>query len=116
VGDLRVWQEGMDVVEGGYRLTADWPEAEIYGLTSQARRAAVSVPANIAEGVGRATPGEMARFCRIALGSAYELHTLIELSARLRFTPPEQLAELSTRLQILTRRLTRFIQYQESRK
>lgn len=116
VRDLVIWQEGMAVVETVYRLTGEWPKAEVYGLTSQARRAAVSIPANIAEGSGRGSPGEWVRFSRIALGSAYELMTLIEISVRLKMTPPDTAEPLQTALGILTRRLNRFIQVQESRK
>jgi four helix bundle protein len=106
----------MGVVEQVYRLSADWPKAEIYGLTSQARRAAVSVPANIAEGAGRGTIPELVRFCRIALGSAYELHTLLELSCRLTLTRSEIAAPVLDALNLLTKRLNRFIQYQEAKK
>lgn len=116
VASLEVWQEGMALVEGVYRSTAGWPKAEIYGLTSQARRAAVSIPANLAEGVGRGSPAEMARFARIALGSAYELHTLLTLSARLALVDGTATAPLISQLEQLNRRLSRFIQYQESRK
>ncbi|GAA5531682.1 four helix bundle protein [Deinococcus aluminii] len=113
---LEIWQEGMSLVEAVYRLSATWPKEEIYGLTSQARRAAVSIPANIAEGVGRGTRPEAARFARIALASAYELHTLLELSARLNLTSAPALIEVLTPLDRLTRRLSRFIQYQEMTK
>ncbi|WP_269546562.1 MULTISPECIES: four helix bundle protein [Deinococcus] len=116
VRDLRIWQEEMDVVEHVYRLTAEWPKAEVYGLTSQARRAAVSIPANIAEGAGRGSPAELVRFSRIALGSAYELHTLVELSIRLQLTPLPTASPLLSTLNVLTKRLNRFIQYQEAKK
>ncbi|WP_345460904.1 four helix bundle protein [Deinococcus carri] len=116
VASLEVWQEGMALVEGVYRLTSMWPKAEIYGLTSQARRAAVSIPANLAEGVGRGSPAEMARFTRIALGSAYELHTLLALSERLALAEAAATSPLLTQLEQLNRRLSRFIQYQESRR
>ncbi|GAA5511975.1 hypothetical protein Dcar01_00689 [Deinococcus carri] len=106
----------MALVEGVYRLTSMWPKAEIYGLTSQARRAAVSIPANLAEGVGRGSPAEMARFTRIALGSAYELHTLLALSERLALAEAAATSPLLTQLEQLNRRLSRFIQYQESRR
>ncbi len=106
----------MDVVEHAHRLTAQWPKVEVYGLTSRARRAAVSIPANIAEGVGRGSPAELVRFCRIALGSAYELHTLIELSIRLQLTPVSTAPTLLDTLNILTKRLNRFIQYQEAKR
>ncbi len=116
VASLEVWQEGMAVVEGVYRLSGLWPKAEIYGLTSQARRAAVSIPANLAEGVGRGTPAEMSRFSKIALGSAYELHTLLALAERLGYSAPDEVQTLLAELEQLNRRINRFIQYQENQR
>lgn len=116
VRDLIIWQEGMQLVENIYTLTSNWPPTEIYGLTSQARRAAVSIPANIAEGIGRGSPAELARFCRIALGSTYELMTHIELAVRLNFITAEQTQAVFQSLQTLMRRISRFIQVQEARK
>jgi four helix bundle protein len=81
--DLKVWQISLDVTEALYRLTADWPKHEQYGLVSQVRRAAVSVPANIAEGAGRRTPGEFMHFVGIARGSLAELETLLIVARRL---------------------------------
>lgn len=115
VRDLVIWQEGMRLVEDIYSLSARWPAAELYGLTSQARRAAVSVPANIAEGVGRGSPAELARFCRIALGSAYELMTHLELAVRLGLAAPAQADPVFQELTTLMRRISRFIQIQEAR-
>lgn len=113
---LKIWQEGMTLVEKVYLASEEWPTAEVYGLTSQVRRAAVSVPANIAEGVGRGSSEEVARFCRIALASAYELHTLLELSIRLKFTTADNGNELFTLLESLTRQISSFIQYQEKQR
>lgn len=81
--DLKVWQIALDMTETLYRVTADWPKAEQYGLVSQVRRAAVSVPANIAEGAGRRTPGEFMHFIGIARGSLAELETLLIIARRL---------------------------------
>ena len=81
--DLKVWQIALDVTETLYRITADWPKHEQYGLVSQVRRAAVSVPANIAEGAGRRTPGEFVHFVGIARGSLAELETLLTIARRL---------------------------------
>jgi four helix bundle protein len=83
VKDLRVWQIGMDISIKCYRLTESLPKEERYGLTSQIRRAAVSVPANIAEGFGRANPGDNHRFLSIAQGSLKEVETLLEVARRL---------------------------------
>ena len=81
--DLKVWQIALDLTETLYRITADWPKHEQFGLTSQVRRASVSVPANIAEGAGRRTPGEFMHFVGIARGSLAELETLLLIARRL---------------------------------
>ena len=84
--DLVAWQKAMDLVEQVYVATADFPREERYGLVSQVRRAAVSVPSNIAEGQGRrTTDDEFVRFLQIAMGSLAELETQVELAVRLRF-------------------------------
>ena len=81
--DLKVWQISLDLAETLYRITSEWPKHEQYGLVSQVRRAAVSVPANIAEGAGRRTPGEFVHFIGIARGSLAELETLLIVARRL---------------------------------
>ncbi len=113
VENLRIWQESMDLAVLVYGLTRRWPESERFGLINQARRAAYSIPANLAEGIGRGTKGEAARYARMALGSAYELHTLLELARRLRFPEPRE--ELAPKLQSLIRQISSFIAYQEAK-
>ena len=81
--DLKVWQQSMDLVVACYKVTKGFPSCEIYCLTSQLRRAAISVPANIAEGRGRRQTKEFLRYLSIAYGSLMELETHIELSMRL---------------------------------
>ncbi|QOV91767.1 four helix bundle protein [Humisphaera borealis] len=83
--DLIAWRIGMDLVEAIYRQTKTFPKDEIYGLTSQLRRAAVSIPANIAEGQGRGSPGDFVRFLRIAYGSLREVETLTMIAKRLEY-------------------------------
>ncbi len=78
--DLRAWQSAMQLVEMVYRLTSTFPREEIYGLSSQMRRAAVSVPSNIAEGAARQSTKDLLRFLVIASGSLAELDTQLELS------------------------------------
>lgn len=83
--DLKVWQLGMEIVEAVYQLSSSYPKDETYGLTSQIRRAAVSVPANIAEGHARAFTKEYQRHLSIAVGSLAEVETFLELSIRLNY-------------------------------
>jgi four helix bundle protein len=86
--DLRVWQAAMEIVEHCYRLTAKFPRDEVYGITSQLRRAAVSVPSNIAEGYGRDSTGSYVQFLKIAQGSLKELETLLLVAERVAVAPP----------------------------
>ncbi|PYO44309.1 MAG: diversity-generating retroelement protein bAvd family protein [Gemmatimonadetes bacterium] len=81
--DLEVWQKAMDLVELCYRVTRQYPITERYGLCSQSRRAAISVPANIAEGQGREHLGDYLRHLSIANGSLMELETEFEAARRL---------------------------------
>ncbi len=83
--DLVVWQKGMDIVTKIYDLTRDFPASEIYGLTSQIRRCAVSVPSNMAEGYGRRSTQEYIRFLQIASGSLFELQTQLQISINLNY-------------------------------
>ena len=80
--DLKVWQEAMTLAESCYELTRGFPKDEMYGMTSQIRRAAVSIAANIAEGHGRESTGSFVQFLRIAQGSLKELETHLILSGR----------------------------------
>ncbi|MEC4805778.1 MAG: four helix bundle protein [Jaaginema sp. PMC 1079.18] len=84
--DLRVWQKGMDIATDCYQLTHKFPQEERYGLTSQIRRAATSIPANIAEGYGRDSKGEYIQFLRYAQGSLKELETHLFLAVRVQIT------------------------------
>jgi four helix bundle protein len=85
--DLRVWRRAMDLVREIYRSTACFPQQEIYGLTIQMRRAAVSVPSNIAEGKGRFSRKELLQFLFHARGSLLELQTQITIARELGFLP-----------------------------
>ena len=73
--ELKIWNKAIELATDIYRLTANFPAEERYGLTSQIRRSAVSIPSNIAEGAGRNTNGEFCHFLGIANGSSYELQT-----------------------------------------
>ena len=83
--DLNVWQLGMEITERVYELTRDFPSDERFGMVSQLRRAAISVPANIAEGNARSSTKEYLRFLAIAIGSLAEIETFLELALRLKY-------------------------------
>jgi four helix bundle protein len=83
---LDVWRDAMDLVVMVYSRSATFPEEERFGLTAQVRRAAVSVPSNIAEGAARKSTVELARFCAIARGSLSELDTQLQIATRLGYT------------------------------
>lgn len=83
--NLEVWKKAMALAKATYTLTADFPKEEIYGLTSQIRKCAISVPSNIAEGSARRAPKEFIRFLNIAEGSLAELETQLILAGDLGF-------------------------------
>ena len=83
--ELIVWQRSIELVIAVYNLTKKFPKEEIYGLTSQMRRAAVSIPSNIAEGRARGTAKDFLNFLRTALGSCAELETQLEIAQKLSF-------------------------------
>lgn len=85
--DLVVWQKAMDLVVEIYRLSDKFPKSEVYGMISQMRRAAVSIPSNIAEGKHRGTRRDFRQFILIAYGSGAELETQLEIVKKLRFVP-----------------------------
>jgi four helix bundle protein len=85
--DLTVWRKSITLVEEIYKLTKEFPSYEQYGITSQIKRAAVSIPSNIAEGYGRRSSKEYKQFYSIAYGSALELETQIFISKRLKLAP-----------------------------
>ena len=92
--DLQVWQQSMALARNVYALTEAFPKREVFGLTSQIRRAAVSIPSNIAEGRGRTTEKSFALFLTQARGSLYELETQMELAGELGFASKEQAAAI----------------------
>ena len=81
--NLKIWQKAMDVAEEIYLTSAEFPKEEKFGLTSQIRRSAISIPSNIVEGAGRNTDGEFRNFLGIASGSSNELFTQLLLANRL---------------------------------
>jgi four helix bundle protein len=95
--DLLVWEQAMELTATVYRTTRAWPKEELYGLTSQARRAATSVPANIAEGYGRENPGSYVQFLKIAQGSLKELETHLLIAQRIEIAEPASVGSLLAR-------------------
>ena len=92
--DLNIWKRSIELVEDIYRLTKSFPKEELYGLTSQMRRAAVSIPSNIAEGFTRFHNKEYRQFLYIALGSCSELSTQIIIASRLKYFDNNKMEQL----------------------
>jgi len=107
--DLEVWQKSMDLVEEIYRLTQRLPKAEIFGLTSQMRRAAVSIPSNIAEGYGRIHRKEYINHLSIAQGSLQEVETQLQITVRLQYLDREQAKQAWNQMQDIGKMLRRLI-------
>ena len=103
--DLEVWQRGMSLAEQVYRLTGAFPKEEAFGLTSQIRRAACSIPANIAEGWGRQGNREFQQFLRVAQGSLRELETHLLLSQRVEICTADQVEPLLQEITILSKQI-----------
>jgi four helix bundle protein len=83
--DLLIWQKGFDIVISTYKLSKSFPQEELYALTSQIKRAAISIPSNIAEGYGRNTDKSFSHFIDISRGSLYELETQLLIAKELEF-------------------------------
>ena len=108
--ELEVWKLSMSFVEAIYKALKTFPPEERYGICDQIRRAAVSVPSNIAEGFGRDTPKEFAHFLSIARGSLYEVSTQLEIAHRIGYLPHNaglypQIVSIGKMLNTLRRRL-----------
>lgn len=108
--DLRIWREAVDLALVIYRTTAEFPKQELYGLTSQMRRAAVSVSSNIAEGKGHSSDGDFGRFLFHARGSLLELQSQIVIAGGLSYLTEEQAANLTRITDGLGRGLNGLIQ------
>ncbi len=96
--NLKVWQKGMNIVLKVYKSANGFPKEELYGLTSQIKRSAISIPSNIAEGSGRGTDKEFNRFMDIALGSSFELETQLVIAKTLDFISEEDFKTISMKL------------------
>jgi four helix bundle protein len=103
--ELRAWKLGVDLVVEVYRATQAFPKSELYGLTNQLRRAAVSVPSNIAEGKGRFTDREFALFLRHARGSLLEVETQLFIAGKLGYLTSEKVESLASQTEQLAKTL-----------
>ncbi len=106
---LDVWKKSHELVQAVYKASAGFPSSELYGLTSQIRRAASSIPANIAEGCGRGSDRDFARFLQIAMGSASELEYHLILARDLGFLDAVQHDALEQATTEVKRMLTEFV-------
>lgn len=96
--DLEVWKKSISFVKDIYEVTQQFPKDEVYGLTSQIRRASISIPSNIAEGAGRKSKTEFKRFIYIAIGSISEVETQLIISSEINYLSHEKFDELNLRL------------------
>jgi len=104
--DLIVWQKSMVLVKKVYEITKSYPKEELYALTSQTKKSAISIPSNIAEGKGRGSNKDFIRFLYMALGSLYELQTQIEIAEKLGFIKdPKDFFQLSLQIEKMLNRL-----------
>jgi four helix bundle protein len=103
--ELRAWKQAVDLVLEVYRTTQQFPKTELYGLTNQIRRSAVSVPSNIAEGKGRSTDREFALFLSHARGSLLELETQLLIASKLRYIGKDEAESLGIRTEQLAKTL-----------
>ena len=107
--DLRVWHQGIELVTAIYLITKTYPKEEIFGLVSQMRRAAISVPSNIAEGYARGTDREKLHFLRISSGSMSEIETQVMLSLNLGYISQDSYKELSEKVTSVWKQLNALI-------
>ncbi len=107
--ELEIWKIAFELALESYRLTKDFPQQEKFGLTSQMRRASVSIPSNIAEGCSRSSDKDFARYLEIALGSAFELETQTLIANQLDLIPKSSLEEYLELLNKFQRKTNAFI-------
>ena len=107
--DLFVWQKGIELVNNVYKATKKFPKDELYCLTSQIRRSAISIPANIAEGWGRGTTKNYLQFLDIARGSLFELDTLIIIANNQEYLKTENCSEIENKINEIGRMLNALI-------
>lgn len=107
--ELHIWQKGIEIVKKIYLLTKQFPDTEKFGIISQITRAAVSIPANIAEGSSRNSDKDYARFLQISLGSAFEVQTYLVIVKEMNWTSLEEVNKLEPLLEEEIKMIHRFI-------
>ena len=103
--ELKVWQKAIELVTETYLKTQNFPKEEIYGLTSQIRRCAVSIPSNIAEGCGRKTNKDFSNFLGISLGSSFEFETQLIICKNLNFINEDDFKNIESEIQHIQKRI-----------
>lgn len=106
--ELKIWRDSMGITKEIYQVTSNFPKHEQYGLIQQMRKAAVSIPSNIAEGCGRGSDPQLAHFLDIAQGSAFELETQLYLANELNFLSKDEMNTLATKLTTLQKMIDGF--------
>ena len=109
--DLEAWKNSVNLVQDIYQFTGKFPQEELYGLTNQMRRAAISVPSNIAEGAARNSGKEFVRFLSVSQGSLSELETQTIISERLGFLRREESSELLNRMNLVRAQISGLMKY-----
>ena len=109
--ELNTWKESRILVKLIYELVSEFPKEELYGISSQIKRSAISVPSNIAEGIGRFTPKDSLRFFYISRGSLYVLETQLYLSFDLKFISKEQLDNILKQITVVNKLLSGFMNH-----
>jgi len=111
--ELAVWREAKILAVSVYKLTEPFPKHELFGLTNQMRRAAVSIPSNIAEGIGRRTSKDKAQFMYTSRGSLFELETQMIIARELNYLPADEFNQISERITKCRQLINGFINYLE---
>jgi len=104
-----IWNKGMDIVDTIYTYTEKFPKSEVYGLSNQIQRAAVSIPSNIAEGCSRDSETDFCHFLEYAIGSCFEVETQSEIAKRRKFISEKEAEELSALLKTEEKQINQFI-------
>ncbi|WP_367362440.1 four helix bundle protein [Mesotoga sp.] len=116
IENLQIWKLGVKLAKDVYLLTEKFPKREVYGLTDQIRRAAVSIPSNIAEGKGRSTAKDFVHFLNTARGSVYELKTQLYIAREIGYLTQEDFSTLQKRIEDLSHKIVAMTKYLRNNK